>query len=167
MSNEMSDEELGGVHLQYLYWCQRRLWLYAHGFKPEFLSDKVAMGKAVDRMTYVREHEIDLGQARIDWVKTGAWVHERKTGSVIHPADEAQVRHYCLLLSRLGVEVEGGEIHLPLIRRTKKILWNEETLALALEDEQKALDVINKTECPERISRKGCQGCAYKEYCYV
>ncbi|WP_449344141.1 CRISPR-associated endonuclease Cas1 [Streptomyces nigrescens] len=109
---------VGGVHIKYLVHCPRQLWLYARGYRPEHRSDRVAFGEVVADTTFTRRRDIDLGEAKVDWVTTGAVVHETKSSRAPSPAHAAQVRHYCLLLERRGITVRGGTVHYPLIRRT-------------------------------------------------
>jgi hypothetical protein len=101
------DDELGGVHIKYLLHCPRQLWLYEQG------SEQVAFGEAVDGTAYARRREVDLGAAKVDWVTTGAVVHETKSSHAPSEQHEAQVRHYCLLLERRGMNVRGGRPALP------------------------------------------------------
>lgn len=37
----------GGVHVKYLHHCQRQLWLFSRGVRPEHLSPLVQLGEAV------------------------------------------------------------------------------------------------------------------------
>lgn len=106
-------EPVGGVHIKYLLHCPRQLWLYIRGYRPEERSSRVAFGEAIDETTYTRRRDIDLDEARIDWVTTGAVVHETKSSRQPSRQHEAQVHHYCLLLERRGVHVRGGVIHYP------------------------------------------------------
>lgn len=98
-------DALGGVHIKYLLHCPRQLWLYSRGYRPERRSADVTFGEAIDETTYTRRRDIDLDQAKIDWVTTGAIVHETKSSRRPSRQHEAQVRHYCLLLARRGVNV--------------------------------------------------------------
>lgn len=161
-----ADDGLGGVHIKYLMHCPRQLWLYMRGYRPEKGSDTVAFGEAVDAASYPRRRDIDLGEAKIDWVTTGAIVHETKSSRVFSPQHEAQVRHYCLLLERRGANVRGGVLHYPLIRRTVRITWDATARALAEEAEQAAADVIAAATAPPRLSRSQCRGCSYLDYCW-
>ncbi|TQN30269.1 CRISPR-associated Cas4 family exonuclease [Haloactinospora alba] len=163
---EESDTGLGGVHIKYLLHCPRQLWLYSRGYRPEQRSDTVAFGEALDETTYTRRRTIDLGEAKIDWVTTGAVVHETKSSRTPTPQHEAQVRHYCLLLSRLGVNVARGTIHYPLIRRTVEVPWGDEARAHAEETERQAHEVIGSHQPPPRLPRKQCRGCSYRDYCW-
>lgn len=165
---EPYDEEgqIGGVHIKYLHHCPRQLWLYARGYRPEQRSELVAFGEVVDDTAFSRRRDIDLGEAKIDWVTAGAVVHETKSSRAPSPAHEAQVRHYCLLLERRGVAVRGGTVHYPLIRRTTDVPWGPTERTEAERSEAEARDVIAATETPGRLKRSACRGCSYLDYCW-
>jgi CRISPR-associated exonuclease Cas4 len=160
------DDELGGVHIKYLLHCPRQLWLYARGYRPEQGSEQVAFGEAVDETAYSRRREIDLGAAKIDWVTTGAIVHETKSSRAASAQHEAQVRHYCLLLERRGVNVRGGVLHYPVIRRTSQVPWDGAARESAQRAEREARAVINRTAAPARLPRASCRGCSFTDYCW-
>ena len=67
----ISEEDVGGVHVKYLYHCPRQLWLYARGLRPEATSATVQLGEAVHETSYRRAHPVDLGAARLD--DHGGW----------------------------------------------------------------------------------------------
>ncbi|GAB3460102.1 CRISPR-associated protein Cas4 [Streptomonospora sediminis] len=159
-------ESLGGVHIKYLLHCPRQLWLYTRGYRPEHRSETVAFGEAVDETTYTRRRDIDLGEAKIDWVTTGAVVHETKSSRRPSPQHEAQVRHYCLLLWRLGVNVARGVVHYPLIRRTVEVAWDGAARAEAERTERAARAVIDAPGAQPRLERSQCRGCSYIDYCW-
>lgn len=160
------DGELGGVHIKYLMHCPRQLWLYARGYRPEQSSDQVAFGEAVDESAFSRRREVDLGAAKIDWVTTGAIVHETKSSRAPSAQHEAQVRHYCLLLEQRGVNVRGGKLHYPLIRRTVEVPWDKAAREVARQAEREARAIINLTDSPSRLPRARCQGCSFADYCW-
>lgn len=158
--------DIGGVHVKYLLHCPRQLWLYSRGYRPEAGNEQVAFGEAVDETTYPRRHDIDLGQAKIDWVEVGAIVHEVKSSRKPSEAHAAQVRHYCLLLARRGVTVRGGVVHYPLIRRTLQVDWDDQARQSAEQVESEAHQVIATPTIPERLSWPQCRGCSYLDYCW-
>lgn len=164
--DETHDASLGGVHIKYLLHCPRQLWLYMRGYRPEGTNDLVAFGEIVDSTTYTRRRDIDLGEAKIDWVTTGAVVHETKSSRAPSPAHESQVRHYCLLLERRGVNVRGGVIHYPLTRRTVDVEWDDTARETARETERQARTVIEAPTIPARLERRRCRGCSYTDYCW-
>lgn len=157
---------IGGVHIKYLAHCPRQLWLYGSGYRPEQRSGLVAFGEVVDATTYTRRRDVDLGEAKIDWVTAGAVVHETKSSRAPSPAHAAQVRHYCLLLERRGVTVRGGVVHYPLIRRTTDVPWDDQARAEAEEAESRARHVIAAPAAPARLTRAQCRGCSYLDYCW-
>ena len=157
---------LGGVHIKYLHHCPRQLWLYSRGYRPEQRSSLVAFGEVVDETTFTRRRDIDLGEAKIDWVTTGAVVHETKSSRSPAPAHAAQVRHYCLLLERRGITVRGGTVHYPLIRRTTDVTWDATARAEAEDSEAQARAVIDAADPPARLKRGACRGCSYLDYCW-
>lgn len=160
------DDELGGVHIKYLLHCERQLWLYARGYRPESGSEQVAFGEAVDESSYARRREVDLGAAKIDWVTTGAVVHETKSSRAPSAQHEAQVRHYCLLLERRGVSVRGGILHYPLIRRTVRVQWDDQARESARQAERDARTIIRSDIVPPRLPRARCRGCSFTDYCW-
>ncbi|MFE6052638.1 CRISPR-associated protein Cas4 [Kitasatospora sp. NPDC056446] len=166
-TNPLDDDQgLGGVHIKYLRHCPRQLWLDSRGYRPEGRSDLVAFGEVVNETTFARRRDVDLGEARIDWVTAGAVIHETKSSRAPSPAHDAQVRHYCLLLERRGVNVRGGIVHYPLIRRTTDVPWNEESRDQAEAAEDEARTVIASTTPPDRQTRAACRGCSYLDYCW-
>ncbi|WP_198347902.1 CRISPR-associated protein Cas4 [Plantactinospora sp. KBS50] len=164
--DDVDDDGIGGVHIKYLLHCPRQLWLYSHGYRPEARNEAVAFGEVVDDTTYRRHHDIDLGAAKIDWVTRGAVVHETKSSRQPSPQHEAQVRHYCLLLARRGVNVRGGVVHYPLIRRTTRVAWDDTARRAAETAEAQARQVSAAATPPPRLPRASCRGCSYRDYCW-
>lgn len=163
---DTAEDEVGGVHIKYLLHCPRQLWLYSRGYRPEQGSDLVAFGEAVDDTSYARQREVDLGAAKIDWVTTGAVVHETKSSRAPAEQHAAQVRHYCLLLEQRGVSVRGGVLHYPVIRRTVQVPWNAAAREAAVQADRDARAVIGLTAAPARLPRPQCRGCSFTDYCW-
>lgn len=162
----LSVADVGGVHVKYLHHCERQLWLYARGFRPEGGSDLVSFGIAVDDTTFQRKHQLDLGAARPDWVDGQGWIHERKSSRREQPGHQEQVRLYCLLMKEAGTDVHGGILHYPLTRRTIRVPFDESAEAAAVADRARVVEVVGRDTAPERIERRGCKGCAYLTYCW-
>lgn len=160
-------DDIGGVHIKYLYHCRRQLWLFGRGFRPERHSDLVQYGEAVHETSYGRTGPVDLGAARLDFIDGQNWVHEVKSSSGPTKADEAQVIHYCYRLGQAGVDARGGILHYPKTRRTHKVAFTETETAKALGDIDAALTVLTAAQSPPRISRARCRGCSYLEYCWA
>lgn len=163
---DAAEDEIGGVHIKYLLHCPRQLWLYSRGYRPEGGSDLVAFGEAVDDTSYTRRREVDLGAAKIDWVTTGAVVHETKSSRAPAEQHAAQVRHYCLLLEQRGVNVQGGVLHYPVIRRTVQVPWDVAAREAAVQADRNARAVIGLAAASARLPRPECRGCSFTDYCW-
>lgn len=162
----MNADDVGGVHIKYLYHCPRQLWLYVRGFRPEALSEAVQMGEAVHGTSYRRATPIDLGSAKLDDLDGDLWVHEIKSASKPSAADEAQAIHYCYRLHKVGVAARGAVLHYPKTRRTKRIIYTPDHEARAEKDIAKVLDTVASPTSPERLERPSCRGCSYQDYCW-
>lgn len=160
-------EDVGGVHIKYLYHCPRQLWLYARGIRPEHLSSTVRFGEAVHETSYRRGSPIDLGAAQLDFVDGRHWVHEVKSSGRPRPADQAQGRHYCLRLHALGIDVQGTVLHYPAIRRTQRFPFTPEEAEQAGKDITAVLDTVTAPTSPDRLPKARCHGCAFTDYCWT
>jgi CRISPR-associated exonuclease Cas4 len=160
-------DDVGGVHIKYLYHCPRQLWLYVRGIRPEALNGHVQFGEAVHDTSYTRDSPVDLGAAQIDFVDGRQWVHEVKSSRRPTPADEAQGRHYCHRLHRLGVAAEGAILHYPATRRTQRHPYDADAARQAETDIADVLAVAEAPASPERLTRTRCRGCSFTDYCWT
>lgn len=160
-------EDVGGVHIKYLYHCPRQLWLYLRGIRPEHLSATVKLGEAVHDTSYSRSHPVDLGAAKLDFIDGQQWVHEVKSSARPREADRAQVRHYCHRLHDLGLHVRGGIVHYPATRRTHRHPFTPEEAEQAKADINEVLDIAARPTSPGRLSRTRCRGCSFADYCWM
>ncbi|MET9535314.1 CRISPR-associated protein Cas4 [Streptomyces sp. NPDC006649] len=160
-------EDIGGVHIKYLYHCRRQLWLYLRGIRPEHLSSTVQLGEAVHDTSYTRNTPVDLGAAQLDFIDGAHWVHEVKSSSRPSSADQAQGRHYCHRLHRVGIEAQGAVLHYPKTRRTHRFPYTLEAAAQAEADIAQVLAVAALPGSPERLARSACRGCSFTDYCWT
>ncbi|MER7546234.1 CRISPR-associated protein Cas4 [Spirillospora sp. NPDC127506] len=160
-------DDVGGVHIKYLYHCPRQLWLYLRGVRPEYLSSLVQLGEAVHETSYSRSSPIDLGAAKLDFVDGQRWVHEVKSSTRPSPADEAQGRHYCYRLKQIGIDAEGTILHYPKTRRAHRYPYTPEAAQQAQTDIADVLAVAAAPSSPERLARSACRGCSFTDYCWM
>ncbi|MEE1783261.1 CRISPR-associated protein Cas4 [Streptomyces sp. SP17BM10] len=163
----ITEADVGGVHIKYLYHCPRQLWLYARGVRPEHLNTAVLLGEAVHDTSYTRNTPVDLGAARLDFVDGRHWVHEVKSSTRPTPADQAQGRHYCHRLQQIGIDAQGTVLHYPKTRRTHRHPYTAEEAQQARADIDRVLDVCTAPESPSRLTRTNCRGCSYTDYCWT
>lgn len=163
----ITPDDVGGVHVKYLYHCPRQLWLYARGVRPEHLSSLVQLGEAVHETSYHRASPVDLGAAKLDDLDGQAWVHEIKSSAAPSKADEAQVIHYCYRLRRVGIEAQGGVLHYPKTRRTVRIPYQEGHTARAEADITEVVRTASAGQSPPLLERSRCKGCSFTDYCWT
>jgi CRISPR-associated exonuclease Cas4 len=163
----MEPADVGGVHIKYLHHCRRQLWLYARGVRPEHLSAAVQLGEAVHDTSYTRSTPVDLGAARLDHIDGQHWVHEVKSSARPTQADEAQAVHYCYRLHGVGVPAQGAVLHYPKTRRTRRITYDEPQASQAAADVAEVIAVAELASSPPRLSRGGCRGCSFIDYCWA
>ncbi|MFJ2954629.1 CRISPR-associated protein Cas4 [Streptomyces sp. NPDC087270] len=160
-------DDVGGVHIKYLYHCQRQLWLYLRGIRPEHLNAAVQLGEAVHDTSYTRNTPVDLGAAQLDFLDGNHWVHEVKSSARATPADEAQGRHYCHRLHRVGIDAKGAVLHYPKTRRTRKFPYDEPAAHQANTDIEAVLTLARTADSPDRLARSACRGCSFTDYCWT
>jgi CRISPR-associated exonuclease Cas4 len=163
----ITEADVGGVHIKYLYHCRRQLWLYVRGIRPEHLSVRVQLGEAVHDTSYTRHSPVDLGAAKLDFFDGGHWVHEVKSSARPTPADEAQGRHYCYRLHLVGVEAQGAILHYPKTRRTQRYPYDDTAADQAHADISEVLTVAAAPSSPDRLPRSACRGCSFTDYCWT
>ncbi|WP_399094193.1 CRISPR-associated protein Cas4 [Streptomyces sp. BBFR2] len=163
----ITTQDVGGVHIKYLYHCRRQLWLYLRGIRPEHLSATVQLGEAVHDTSYNRNSPVDLGAARLDFLDGHHWVHEVKSSTRPTAADAAQGRHYCHRLHHLGIDVKGAVLHYPKTRRTQRHLYTPEAAQLAEADIADVLTVAAAATSPDCLARSRCHGCSFTDYCWT
>jgi CRISPR-associated exonuclease Cas4 len=163
----IDEEDVGGVHIKYLYHCRRQLWLYLRGIRPERLSGIVRLGEAIHDTSYSRNGSVDLGAAQLDFIDGQHWVHEVKSSSRPTSADQAQGRHYCYQLRLIGVDAQGAILHYPKTRRTHRYPYTPQAAEQARADIAEVLGVAASQVSPGRLVRTACRGCAFTDYCWM
>ncbi|QGT99799.1 CRISPR-associated RecB family exonuclease Cas4 [Candidatus Syntrophocurvum alkaliphilum] len=163
------DFQVTGTYIWYYYICHRQVWLLAHQLFPDQDNENIRIGRIISENTYNREKkEIDLGNAKIDLIKTKGdkvIVGEVKKSSKYIESAKRQLQFYLLQLKEMGIEAKG------------ELLFPEEKDKLEIElkdvDEKeinKAITNIKKivaeTKAPSAKKIKLCYNCAYNEFCW-
>ncbi len=161
---------LTGKEINYLHVCKRKLWLFAHGIRPELEFDNVQIGMLLQQESFSREKkEIPIGDYGVlDWADfADGIIHETKKGRSIPEADEAQAAYYLWALRQNGVNVHTAEIHYPSLRKTKTVEWSDTVSHQIDNDIRQAELVISSAETPELVKKNICKNCAFEEYCFA
>lgn len=162
-------EDISGTLVNYFSHCQRQAWLFNFGIRMEDSSEEVRKGKYVDKKSFSRKQEIDIGGARIkidfiDKSKVPVELHEVKVSKKPRDDHRLQLAYYMLLMEKRGVP-SIGIIHYPEIRETVSVDLNEVRLVLN-QTLDKIVEVMNGS-CPPRLVIKLCKGCAFLNFCFT
>lgn len=156
-----------GIKVNYLYVCERKLWLFDRGIQMESSSDRVLMGKLLGEYSYPRETTKEIlidNLISIDIVGNDE-IREVKYSNRLARADRIQLLYYLYYLKQLGIE-KRGVINYPKMRRREEVVLTPEA-----EQEVEAalirIDEILKLDKPPELQRKPyCTKCAYFEFCW-
>lgn len=163
-------KKITGKEISYLYICQRKLWLFHHGLRPELEHVNVQIGMHIQESTFTRhEKDIPIGNIGvIDWAEFDKGIiHETKKGRTPNKGDEAQVRYYMWWCNNHDINVVEARIHYPKLRKTNSLFWTEEMNAAVAADLKKCANIIEQSQPPDVQNYKYCKSCAYWEMCYA
>lgn len=156
-----------GIKVNYLYVCERKLWLFDRGIQMESGSDKVLIGKLLGEYSYPRETSKEMlidNLINIDIVGDDE-IREVKYSNRLAMADRIQLLYYLYYLKQLGIG-KRGVINYPKMRRREEIVLTpeaEQEVEAALMQVQEIL----KLDKPPELHRKPyCAKCAYFEFCW-
>ena len=163
-----SYDNLTGTLVNYFGHCKRQTWLFARGFRMERESDLVRKGKWVDENTFLRDAEVNFVSQNIktDFVarKEGyVEIHEVKSSKIPKNEHKLQLGFYLLKLEQAGVKAVGI-LNYPETRETVRVTL-EEIRGELMENIEDIISVLNG-DCPQRLERTKCRGCAYYKLCY-
>lgn len=163
--------EIGGILIQYLNICKRKLWFYIRGIRMEARSDLVLLGKLIDQQYYIRYKNDDYQQdfIRTDFLTSsdGVIVHEVKKTDTLIEEYSWQLKYYIYVLKKRGVDVKQGILHFPEKRR-KMIVHLTEQDEVMIEKMIEEVKNIKEMDRPPKIEPKPyCSSCAYFELCWA
>lgn len=156
-----------GIKINYLYVCERKLWLFDRGITMEAKSDKVLMGRLLGETSFPKEEKRDLlidNLIRIDILDDDT-IREVKYSNKLRDADRIQLLYYLYYLEKLGIK-KKGVIHYPKMKKKEEIELTDEA-RLKVEDALVKVKQILDRETPPPIEEKSyCRKCAYFEFCF-
>ena len=167
-SEEKRELKFKGTQVAYAVVCHRKLWLFSKGITLENTSDRVKLGKAIDRQSFGRKTEFSDENISIDFITTkdGVIIHEVKLSDSLEKAHIMQTKYYIFYLRQLGIKANRGVIHYPKQKKIKNIIFKNE-------DEKLIKDIIGIIESvlaqespPAVINAPYCRKCAYYYFCY-
>lgn len=167
---EFNFQELktNGVKINYLYVCERKLWLFDRGIQMESRSDKVLMGKLLGEYSYQKEktREVLIDELiNIDIIGENE-IREVKYSNRLPNADRIQLLYYLYYLKQLGIE-KRGVINYPKMRKREDIVLTTESESEVINALKRVKDILSLEKPPSVQSKSYCKKCSYYEFCYV
>ncbi|WP_281753357.1 CRISPR-associated protein Cas4 [Thermodesulfovibrio yellowstonii] len=156
-----------GIKVNYLYVCERKLWLFDRGIQMESKSDKVLMGKLLGDYSYPAESKKELlidNLINIDIVGDDQ-IREVKYSNRLANADRIQILYYLYYLKQLGIEKQGI-INYPKMRKREEITLTPEAEKEVEEALLKVQKILMMENPPELERKPYCSKCAYFEFCW-
>ena len=158
------------THINYLFICHRKLWLFAHGLNMEHTSGLVDEGQQIHEKSYPQRaakwQEVDLGIAKIDFYDAAnGIVHEIKKSNKKEPAHVAQVKYYIYLLRKIGVKAGKGVLEYHALRETEQVAYDDQD-DLEVESWLRKVEEIVADACPGLLPNSKCRSCAYEDFCW-
>lgn len=156
-----------GIKVNYLYVCERKLWLFDRGIAMESQSDKVLMGKLLGETSYPREEKRELlidNLINIDIVGDDE-IREIKYSNRLRHADRIQLLYYLYYLKRLGIE-KKGVINYPKMRKREEITLTPECEREVESALVRIQEILNMDKPPQLQRKPYCTKCAYYEFCW-
>ncbi|MEZ0360753.1 MAG: CRISPR-associated protein Cas4 [Hydrogenobacter sp.] len=170
MIEELNTLKFKGTQVAYFVVCERKLWLFTKGVSFEHTSEKVALGKFLDEVSFKREQKLDLcGEpVSIDFITTakGIVINEIKHSDALQEAHILQVKYYIFYLKNKGISVSHGVLHYPKQKRIVRVDISREDEKLIKEALEKMDHLLSLPKPPQRINAPYCKKCAYYEFCY-
>lgn len=167
---ELSEKaSIGGTLLWYYSICPREVWLMSRKIIPEQKDENVAIGRLIDKNSYVRDkHQISFGDNKFDFIqnKDGSIiVSEIKKSSRTEKASMLQLAHYLYELEKEGYTAKGVLVYPKEKKRTEVILTDE--LRGNLDRAYTEIERISVMEqAPPLAKCRYCAKCAYRDYCW-
>lgn len=156
-----------GIKVNYLYVCERKLWLFDRGIQMESRSDKVLMGKLLSEHSYPVEEKRELlidNLINIDIVGDNE-IREVKYSNRLAHADRIQLLYYLYYLKQLGIE-KRGIINYPKMRKREEISLSPEAEIEVKQALVRVQKIIMMSKPPELQKKPYCTKCAYYEFCW-
>ncbi len=156
-----------GIKVNYLYICERKLWLFDRGIQMESTSDRVLQGKVLEQSSYPSEERKKImidNLINIDIVNENE-IREVKLSNKISSADRIQLLYYLYFLKRVGVE-KKGVLNYPKLRRKEEVILTEDAEREVTQSLKRVQEVLSLKNPPKVERKPYCSKCSYYEFCY-
>ncbi len=158
----------GGLQLNYLRVCPRKLWLFAHQVRMEADAEAVALGRLTHERAYrdrPRRSLILENLIAIDVLEDEGTLLEVKHAPTFVEAARLQLRYYLYFLARRGVK-RRGELRFPRQRRREVVELDAAAIAEVEAALAEAARITALPTPPAVPWTPACRRCAYAPLCW-
>lgn len=162
--------KINGTIINYYFHCKRQCYLFANRINLEDNSEDVRIGRIIHeiRAEDGTNTEIKYDNMAMDKI-TDKYVIELKKSDSDVEAAKMQLLFYLQNLQNKGISKEGKLIFYEKNNNEKieKIILNKENINKLNECENQIEKLLQEKLPPKIVKQKGCQKCAYYEYCFL
>lgn len=159
-----------GSHINYYFFCRRKLWFFARGIQCEQDSELVHFGRVIHENSYKdKRKELQFDRIKVDWIDLkNKVVHEVKKSDKAEKAHIWQLKYYLYYLEITGVGKFSGELNYPTMKRKVPIKLLEKDYAKIESYIEKINDIVNQELPPQEFAKRtSCKSCSYFELCTI
>lgn len=163
----LQDLRITGIKVNYLYVCERKLWLFDRGISMEANYDKVLLGKLLEEQSYPREKRRKIlieNLINID-ILDNERIREVKYSDKLKEADRMQLLYYLYFLKQLGI-VKKGVINYPKMKRREEVVLTPEAEKEVESALMRIKEILLNPNPPKLVRKSYCAKCAYFQFCW-
>ena len=161
---------INGTIINYYFHCKRQCYLFANRINMEDNSEDVRVGRIIHEIKAEDGNNTEIKYDNMAMDKlTDKYVVELKKSDADIEAGQMQVLFYLKNLENKGIEREGKLIFYEKNNKGKSeiIILNKKNKEKIEKCEEEIKKLLNEKQPPIVIKQKGCEKCAYYEYCFV
>jgi len=167
-TSTLTKARVTGTEINYLFVCQRKLWLFHRHIEMEHTSDYVALGELLHEESFERQKKDILidDMIRIDFIDKDGILHDVKSSQLMEKAHEMQVLYYLYILKSKGLPNRFGVINYPRQRRKTDVELTAENEQLVESAIAKVTEIASLPVPPNAEYSRLCKPCSYAELCW-
>jgi len=164
----VQDLRITGIKINYLFVCERKLWLFDRGIGMESTSERVLLGKILEESSFLSEEKrkIMIDELICIDILSDDEIREIKYSSRMEDANRMQILYYLYYLKKLGIK-KRGILNYPRERKREIVELTQEYEKKVEEALHRVDEVIKMEKPPSVIKKSYCKKCAYYEFCFI
>jgi CRISPR-associated exonuclease Cas4 len=168
--DDLSEERISGVQLNYYFICKRKLYLFSKGITFEKENEDVKIGRLIEQSYYTREKKNRMVDAiNIDGINFEDDVlYEVKKSSKNESSDIWQLKYYMFYMKHYKATIiSKGVLRYPEEHRNVIVVLTAADEAEILQILAGIRVIIKQSKAPPVIKKRICKACAYHDFCFI